>query len=235
MEARRTSPALNNPFQLQARVQGVTVEPARSSCPSVDRRRADPGDLDADQHLRSGRGHAARAARWAACRTERPTIAEGGPTRSTGRRCPRGPPAFDRRGSATRADLGADLDLYVYRRHHRGRPGRRRRLGGGGLADQPARPATYRVVVDAYAVDGPRHQHRLRLPRRRSRPAALGTLTGPGRPRCPGARRQPATITGTVTALAAPAAGGSSVGELADRHQRGRGRRPRHVAIGAVN
>ena len=35
MESRRTSPLLENPFQLQARIQGVAVQPAVVELPSV--------------------------------------------------------------------------------------------------------------------------------------------------------------------------------------------------------
>ena len=57
VESRRTSPALVNPFNLTARIQGVTVDPATVDLPSVDGRRADAGDLDGHEQLRSGDGH----------------------------------------------------------------------------------------------------------------------------------------------------------------------------------
>ena len=56
VEARRTSPALNNPFQLQRRVHGVTVDPAVVDAAERHRRRGDAGHLDPDQRLRPGRG-----------------------------------------------------------------------------------------------------------------------------------------------------------------------------------
>ena len=70
VESRRTSPALNNPFQISARIQGVTVEPAVVELPVRDGGRADAGHLDADQRLRSG--HRAGPGRPAGQRVHRP-------------------------------------------------------------------------------------------------------------------------------------------------------------------
>lgn len=110
--SRRTSPALNNPFQLTARVQGVSVEPAVVTLPSVTAGESTP-------------------VTWTVTNTF-------GPVTITGQRGPLGSSASSREtigdgqrktytvevpAGATRldvaigntGDLGADLDLTVLR------------------------------------------------------------------------------------------------------------------------
>ena len=102
VEARRTSPPLDNPFQLTAPVQGVTVDPAVVDAAERHRRHPDAGDLDRDQPVRTGHGEGSgRPAGQRATPSVRrsPTTSVAGSSRS---RCRRGPRASTSR-SATPA------------------------------------------------------------------------------------------------------------------------------------
>lgn len=227
VEARRTSPSLENPFQLQARVQGVAVEPAVVELPSVTAGTPTAvswGLTNTFGPVRvSGIGGP-----LSSVHSERPSIAQGG-SQEYQVTVPAGTTSFTARiGNTT--DLGADLDLYVF-------------LGAtqvGRSADGDSEEAvtltnpaagTYRVVVQGYAVTagGTRYDYRDSF----SSPA-LGSLAAPSTPVFL-ANGATTALTGSVTALSAPAAGRALYGDLAvttiDGAVVGHG----SVAVGAVN
>ncbi|MER7167479.1 S8 family serine peptidase [Micromonospora sp. NPDC000207] len=208
VESRRTSPALNNPFRLQARVQGVAVSPAVVDLPGVTAGTPTPVSWELTNTFGpvpvTGRGGP-----LASVHTERPTIAHGGQQEFTVE-VPAGASTFTARIGNT-ANPGADLDLSVYR--------------GSTLVGQQAdgdseeavtltnpQPGTYRVVVDGYSVDGPGTSTAYDY-RDSFSAASLGSLTAPTTPlNLPHGAN--ATLTGTVTALSTPAAGRELQGEL---------------------
>ncbi|WP_229399760.1 S8 family serine peptidase [Micromonospora okii] len=229
VEARRTSPALDNPFQLQVRVQGVTVEPAVIELPSVT-----AGTPTAvNWGLTNTFGPVAvtgQGGPLASVRAQRPTIAEG-TSQEYLVEVPAGAATFTARIGNTE-DVGADLDLSVFLGTTRvGRSAD----GDSEEAVTLTNPAagTYRVVVDGYGVNGPGTSTAYDY-RDSFSAASLGTLTSPSTPvaLANGAR---ATLTGTVTAQSAPAAGRSLYGDLAVTTTEGAVVGVGSVAIGAVN
>ncbi|RKN22080.1 serine protease [Micromonospora musae] len=209
VESRRTSPSLNNPFQLQARVQGVTVEPDVIELPTVTAGQP----TAASWTLTNAFGPVAVTGRGGALssvQAERPTIAEGAQQEYLVE-VPAGATSFTARIGNT-ANLGADLDLTVFRDD----------TAVGQSADGDSEEAvtitnplagTYRVVVDGYAVDGPGTTTAYDYRDSFSAPS-LGALTTPvtalALPQ--GAT---ATLNGTVTAQSVPGAGRQLYGELA--------------------
>ncbi|MBQ1074550.1 S8 family serine peptidase [Micromonospora sp. C31] len=229
VESRRTSPSLNNPYQLTARVQGVAVEPAVVELPAVDAGAATPVTWNLTNTFGpvsvTGQGGP-----LSSVNSERPTIVELAQQEFTVE-VPAGAARFTARiGNPSNAS--ADLDLFVYR--------------GTTLVGQQADgdseeavtvtnpvAGTYRVVVDAYAVDGAGGSTAYDY-RDSFSAAALGTLAAPSTPLTlpHGAT---ATLTGTVTALSTPAAGRELYGELAVVTTEGAIVGRGAVSIGAVN
>ena len=206
VEARRTSPSLRNPYELTAKVQGVTVNPATVELPSVTAGVATPVTWTVKNNFGPLRLTATGGALGSA-RTERPTIADGASQEYT----------VDVPAGAQRLDVAignvsdgaADLDLSVY-------------LGDtvvGQSADGDSEesvsirnPAagSYRVVVDGYAVPSGSTEYDYRdvfiSP-------ALGALTVPATVLnlASGASAQ---VTGSVVATSAPAEGRTLFGEM---------------------
>ncbi|WP_200209414.1 S8 family serine peptidase [Micromonospora coerulea] len=229
VESRRTSPTLDNPFQLQVRVQGVTVEPAVVELPSVTA--GAPTEVSWGLTNTFGPVQVTGVGGpLASVRAERPTIAEGA-VQEYLVDVPAGATTFTARIGNT-ANLGADLDLYVF-------------LGTtevGRAADGDSEEAvtlknpaagTYRVRIDGYAVDGPGTSTAYDY-RDSFSAAALGSLSAPTTPLSL-ANGATATLTGTVTALATPAAGRELYGDLAVTTTEGAVVGRGSVAIGAVN
>ncbi|WP_446212677.1 S8 family serine peptidase [Micromonospora sp. IBSANI012] len=229
VEARRTSPALNNPYQLQARVQGVKVEPAVVELPSVTA--GTPTEVTWD--LTNTFGPVAvtgQGGPLSSVHAERPTIAEGAQQEYTVT-VPAGASSFTARIGNT-ANLGADLDLSVFR------GATRVGISADGDSEEAVTltnpvAGTYRVVVDGYAVDGPGTSTAYDYRDSFSAPS-LGTLAAPTTP-LPLDNGDAATLTGTVTALSAPAAGRELYGDLAVTTTEGAVVGRGSVAIGAVN
>ncbi|MER6590971.1 S8 family serine peptidase [Micromonospora purpureochromogenes] len=229
VEARRTSPALNNPFQLQARVQGVQVEPATVALPSVTA--GTPTQVSWGLTNTFGPvSVAGQGGALSSVHAERPTIAQGAQQEYTVT-VPAGAASFTARIGNT-ADLGADLDLSVFLGATRvGRSADGDSEEAVTLTDPAA--GTYRVVVDGYAVDGPGTSTAYDYRDSFSAPT-LGTLTAPTTP-LPLQNGDTAALTGTVTALSAPAAGRELYGDLAVTTTEGAVVGRGSVAIGAVN
>ncbi|SCL27678.1 Subtilase family protein [Micromonospora nigra] len=229
VESRRTSPALNNPFQLQARVQGVAVEPAVVELPSVAAGAATPVTWS----LTNTFGPVAvtgQGGPLSSVNSERPTIVELEQQEFTVE-VPEGATSFTARvGNPSNAS--ADLDLFVYR--------------GATLVGQQADgdseeavtvtnpvAGTYRVVVDAYAVDGAGGSTAYDYRDSFSSPS-LGTLSASATPLTL-AHGATGTLTGAVTALSTPGAGRELYGELTVVTTEGAVVGRGAVSIGAVN
>ncbi|MBQ1018518.1 S8 family serine peptidase [Micromonospora sp. D93] len=230
VESRRTSPALNNPFRLQARVQGLTVEPALVELPSVEAGEPTPVSWKVTNAFGpvsvSGRSGALTGVR-----TERPTITEGGPNQEWTVEIPEGTSTFTAR-IGNPANAGADLDLFVYR----GTTEVGRAADGDSeeavtLTNPPA--GTYRVVVEPYGVDGPGTSTAYDYYDAFAS-ASLGTITAPT-VAVPLMHGESTTITGTVTAVAVPADGRQLSGELAIVTTEGAIVGRGNLTIGAVN
>ncbi|WFE33748.1 S8 family serine peptidase [Micromonospora sp. WMMD975] len=207
VEARRTSPALDNPFQLQARVQGVQVEPAVVQLPSVTAGTPTPVSWKLTNTFGpvqvTGVGGP-----LASVRAERPTITEG-TTQEYTVDIPAGTTSFSARIGNT-SDLGADLDLFVFRGA----------TEVGRSADGDSEEAvtltnpvagTYRVVIDGYAVaaGGTAYDYRDSFAS-----PALGSLAAPNTPLSL-ANGATATLTGSVTALSTSSTGRELYGDMA--------------------
>lgn len=207
VEARRTSPALDNPFTLQARVQGVKVEPAVVQLPSVTAGTPAPVSWNLTNTFGpvqvTGVGGP-----LSSVRAERPTITVG-TTQEYTVDIPAGTTSFSARIGNT-SDLGADLDLFVFRGA----------TEVGRSADGDSEEAvtllnpvagTYRVVVDGYAVaaGGTAYDYRDSFAS-----PALGSLSAPNTPLSL-ANGATATLTGSVTALSTPSAGRELYGDMA--------------------
>ncbi|MEV0156201.1 S8 family serine peptidase [Micromonospora sp. NPDC050686] len=229
VEARRTSPSLDNPYQLQARVQGVKVEPAVVELPAVTAGKPTQVSWSLTNTFGpvsvSGVGGP-----LSSVRAERPTITEG-TTQEFTVDVPAGVSSFTAR-IGNPANPSTDLDLYVF-------------LGAtrvGYQADgdseeavtllNPA-PGSYRVVVDGYAVDGAGGSTAYDY-RDSFASAALGSVSAPATT-LPLPNGATATLTGTVTALATPAAGRELYGDLAVTTTEGAVVGRGSVSIGAVN
>ena len=227
VEARRTSPSLRNPYELTAKVQGVTVNPATVELPSVTTGVATPVTWTVKNTFGPVRLTATGGALGSA-RSERPTIANGASQEYTVD-VPAGAQRLDV-AIGNVSDAAADLDLSVY-------------LGDdvvGQSADGDSEesvsirnPAagTYTVVVDGYAVPAGSTQYDYQdvfiSP-------ALGALTVPATVLnlAAGASAQ---VTGSVVATAAPAEGRTLFGEMTLTTDEGAVVGRGTVSIGAVS
>ncbi|QOC93650.1 S8 family serine peptidase [Micromonospora craniellae] len=229
VESRRTSPALNNPYQLQARVQGITVEPAVVELPAVTAGVPTPVTWS----LKNAFGPVSvtgQGGPLSSVHTERPTIVELAQQEFTVE-VPAGATSFTARiGNPSNAS--ADLDLFIYR--------------GTTLVGQQADgdseeavtltnpvAGTYRVVVDAYAVDGAGGSTAYDYRDSFSSPS-LGTLSASGGTLTLN-NGATGSLSGSVTAQSAPPAGRALYGELAVVTTEGAVVGRGAVSVGAVN
>jgi subtilisin family serine protease len=227
VESRRTSPSLRNPFELTAKIQGVTVEPATIELPSVKAGTPTPVTWTVENNFGPLKLNALGGALGSQI-VERPTIADGASQEYTVE-VPAGAERLDV-AIGNVSDGGADLDLSVY-------------LGDtlvGQSADgdseesvsipNPAAGA-YTVVVDGYAVPTGSteydYQDVFLSP-------ALGTMTVPSTVLSL-ANGATATVTGSVTAVSAPAAGRTLFGAMTLVTDEGAVVGRGSVSIGAVN
>ncbi|WP_189333138.1 S8 family serine peptidase [Actinoplanes ianthinogenes] len=206
VESRRTSPVLNNPFRLTARVQGVTVEPETVQLPSITAGQAAPVSWTVTNRF-GPVTVVPQGGPLGSSASSRPTIANGA-SQQYQVAVPAGADRLDVSiGNAS--DPGADLDLKVL-------------LNGAVVASQAdgdseeavsiAKPAagTYTVVVDGYAVpSGSTAYDYLDV----YYSGSLGSLTVPANPVTLGAG-QSATVTGSITATAAPQNGRKLFGRM---------------------
>ncbi|GAB3815969.1 S8 family serine peptidase [Micromonospora zhanjiangensis] len=227
VESRRTSPALENPFQLTARVQGVAVQPAVVELPAVT----------AGQPT---------AVSWKLTNTFGPVTVTGKggalgssassrPTISTGQKhtyqvtVPAGASRLDVSIGKT-SDPSADLDLFV--RKDGAEVGR----SADGDSEEavsltnPA-PGVYDIEVDGYSVPAGSTQYDYRDV---FYSASLGSISVPAAA-VTLVNGATATITGSVTAQSAPAAGRQLFGEMVVVTDEGAVVGRGNVAIGTVN
>ncbi|MFU8870641.1 S8 family serine peptidase [Micromonospora sp. SL4-19] len=229
VEARRTSPTLDNPFQLQARVQGVKVAPAVVELPAVTA--GTPTDVSWGLTNTFGPVEVTGVGGpLSSVHADRPTITEGTSQEYTVE-VPAGAKSFTVR-IGNPANQGADLDLYVFR----GATQVGRSAGGSSeeaVTITNPTAGTYRVVVDGYAVDGAGGSTAYDY-RDAFASTSLGTVSAPATSLTL-ANGATATLTGTVTALAAPVAGRQLYGDLAVTTTEGAVVGRGSVNIGTVN
>ena len=206
VESRRTSPVLGNPFQLSARMQGVTVAPAVAELPSVTAGVPSPVTWTLTNAFGPVVVHG-QGGPLGSSFSARPSIATG-ESHTYQVVVPAGASRLDVTIGNT-SDPAADLDLYVF-------------LGGvrvGRSADGDseesvslANPAagTYTVQVDGYAVPAGTTQYDYRdvfySP-------ALGSISVSDTTLAL-AHGASGTVTGSVTVQATPAAGRQLFGEM---------------------
>ena len=227
VEARRTSPVLNNPFQIRTEILGVTVSPAVVTLPSVTAGTGTPVTWTVTNNFGpvavKGQGGPLGSAN-----AQRPTIADGASQQYTVV-VPAGATRLDVAINNT-SDPGADLDLFVY--NAAGAVVGQSADGDSNESVSLANPAagTYTVVIDGYSVPAGTTQYDYRdvfySP-------ALGTLSAPSA-LVNLVNGQSTTISGTVTAVSAPSAGRQLFGELVVVSDQGAVLGRGSVIIGAV-
>ncbi|MET8908871.1 S8 family serine peptidase [Micromonospora sp. NPDC004551] len=227
VESRRTSPLLENPFTLSAAVQGVKVDPATVELPSVTPGQATPVTWNLTNAFGpvtvTGKGGPLGSAA-----VSRPTIADG--ERQTYQvTVPAGATRLDV-AINNPSDPKADLDLTLQRN------GVRVASSADGDSDESVsvtNPAagTYDVIIDGYSVPAGTTSYDYRDVFYAS---ALGTLDAAATTATLGTGAT-ASLTGSVTAQSAPAAGRRLFGELLVVTDQGAVVGRGNVSIGTVN
>jgi subtilisin family serine protease len=227
VESRRTSPALSNPFELTAKIQGVTVSPETVTLPSVAAGAATPVSWTVTNKYGpltiSGQGGPLGSAA-----SKRPTIADG-ETQEYTVDVPAGAGRLDV-SIGNVSDAAADLDLTVLLN---GKQVGQSADGDSEEAVSLPNPAagTYTIVVDGYAVpSGSTAYDYLDV----YYSSSLGTVAVPATPMTL-ANGASTTIAGSVTAAPAPPAGRSLFGQMAVVTDEGAVVGRGSVLIGQVN
>ncbi|WP_319463811.1 S8 family serine peptidase [Micromonospora sp. RTP1Z1] len=227
VESRRTSPLLENPFTLSATVQGVKVDPATVELPSVTAGQATPVTWNLTNAFGpvtvTGKGGPLGSAA-----VSRPTIADG-EQQTYHVTVPAGATRLDV-AINNPSDPKADLDLVVQRN------GVKVASSADGDSDESvsiANPAagTYDVIIDGYSVPAGTTAYDYRdvfyasaLGSLDAAPTTATLANGAG-----------ASLTGSVTAQSAPAAGRRLFGELLVVTDQGAVVGRGNVSIGTVN
>ncbi len=206
VESRRTSGQLTNPFSLTAKVQGVVIEPAVLNVPSLPAGEASPVSWT----VRNAYGPVVvtgQGGSLGSSAASRPSVAANASNTYTVT-VPAGAERLDVAIGNT-ADLGADLDLYVLLN---GKEVGRSADGDSEESVSLAKPApgTYTVRVDGYLV--PKGTTEFDYRDVIFSPTFGSVTADPAQVTL--ATAASATITGTVTANAAPPAGRSLFGQL---------------------
>jgi subtilisin family serine protease len=207
VEARRTTPFLTNPFTLTAAAQGVTVDPATQTLASVKQGQATPVSWTVTNAF-GAVTLTPQGGPLGSSVAGRKSIATGESQEFTVT-VPAGATRLDA-SIGNPSDVGADLDLYLY--NAAGTLVAQQADGDAeeavSLANPPA--GTYTVVVDGYEIPSGTTEYDYRdvffSP-------ALGSLTVPGTA-VSLARGASTTVTGQLTANAAPATGRQLFGEM---------------------
>ena len=206
VESRRTSPSLNNPFRLTAKIQGVTVAPETVTLPSVKVGEATPVTWT----VRNNFGPltvSAQGGPLGSANRQRPTIADGQSQEYT-IEVPDGAQRLDV-SIGNPSDVASDLDLTVYKGDVQVA---QQADGDAEEAVSIADPAagTYTVVVDGYAIpSGSTAYDYLDV----YYSPALGGITAPAGA-VPLAGGGQISITGTITAASVPPSGRNLFGEV---------------------
>ncbi|MFI6760172.1 S8 family serine peptidase [Micromonospora sp. NPDC050417] len=207
VESRRTSPLLENPFTLQARVQGVAVNPSGVELPSVTAGQPTPVTWSLSNTYGpvtvTGQGGSLGSSA-----SERRTIAHHD-VQTFDVTVPAGATRFDIVIGNT-ADAGADLDLFVFRN---GAEVGRSADGDSEEAVSLVNPAAgvYTVEIDGYDVPAGTTAYDYRDV---FYSAALGNISTPGAWVTLPKNGSTGSTTGAVTVLSAPPAGRQLFGEL---------------------
>jgi len=226
VESRRTSPVLRNPFQLTARVQGVTVEPPVIELPAVET--GESSDLG--WVVENGFGPvrvSGQGGSLGSADSQRPTIADG-EVQTFQVTVPAGATRLQVAIGDT-SDLGADLDLLVFR------DGALVAFDADGDSEESVTindptPGVYDIEVDGYAVPAGTTEYDYRDV---FYSTGLGTVSvssaivelGSG---------ASASLSGTVTVESAPAEGRELFGEMTVVTEEGAVVGRGGVAIGTV-
>jgi hypothetical protein len=227
VESRRTSPTLNNPYQLTARAQGVTVEPPVIELPTVTAGQPNPVSWKVTNQF-GPINVSAQGGPLGSASTQRPTIANH-EVQTFEVAVPAGATRLDVR-IGNPSDPGADLDLFVFR------DGVRVAFDADGDSEEsvsiPNPPAgTYTIEIDGFAVPAGSTAYDYRdvffAP-------ALGSIAVPSTV-VPLANGASTTVSGTVTALTAPVGGRSFLGEALIVTDEGAVVGRAGVAIGSVS
>jgi hypothetical protein len=226
VESRRTSPALDNPYSLTARVQGVAVEPPVIELPAVTAGEPNPVSWKITNQFGPINASALGGSLGSAS-VQRPTIADG-ESQTFEVEVPEGATRLDVK-IGNPSDPGADLDLFVLR--------------DGTLVDQdadgdseesvsiPNPSGTYTIRVDGFAVPAGSTAYDYRDV---FFAAALGTISVPATV-VPLANGASTTVSGTVTVNSVPAGGRSLFGEAVIVTDEGAVVGRAGVAIGSVS
>ncbi|WP_392543638.1 S8 family serine peptidase [Oryzobacter telluris] len=207
VEARRTTPTLDNAYQLKAAVQGVTVDPASQTLPSVKANVPSPVSWTVTNDF-GAVSVTPKGGNLGSALSERKTIADHD-VQDFEVTVPAGAEKFTATIGGT-SDLGADLDLYVF--NSAGVEVGRSADGDSEESVTINAPAagTYTVEVDGYAVPSGSTQYDYLDVFFSS---ALGEVTVPSASvdLAPGAST---VVNGSVTAKTAPEAGRQLFGEM---------------------
>jgi subtilisin family serine protease len=113
VEARRTSPQLDNPYKLDVTVLGAAFDPAVQTVPEAKVGTPAPVSWNVTNNFAAISGGSLKGGPLGSAYTAKPTIAEGD-AQTTTLVLPAGATRLDVSIGST-SDTGADLDLYVYR------------------------------------------------------------------------------------------------------------------------
>ncbi|GAA4601931.1 hypothetical protein BJY16_004071 [Actinoplanes octamycinicus] len=207
VESRRTSPLLSNPFALTAKVQGVTVEPATVTLPSVQVGTATPATWTVANRF-GPITITPQGGPLGSSLTQRPTIEQGGVQDYTVV-VPEGAARLEV-AIGNPADPAADLDLFVYDQNgvEKGRSADGDSEEAVSIAS-PA-PGTYTVEIQGYSVPAGSTAYDYRDT---YYSPALGTVSAPNTPVALAVGAS-ASITGSVTVAAVPPAGRHLSGQV---------------------
>nr|WP_173042862.1 S8 family serine peptidase [Phytohabitans flavus] len=227
VESRRTSPTLNNPYSLTARVQGVKVEPQVIELPSVVAGQANPVSWTVTNQF-GPINVTAQGGSLGSASVQRPTIADG-EVQTFDVEVPAGATRLEAK-IGNPSDPGADLDLFVIRN------GAIVAFAADGDSEEavsianPA-PGTYTIEIDGFAVPAGSTAYDYRDV---FFAASLGTIAVPSTvgPLASGAS---ITVSGTVTANSVPTGGRSLFGEAVLSTDEGAVVGRAGVAIGSVS
>jgi hypothetical protein len=149
IESRRSSPLLDNPYQLTATALGVTFDPAVKTIDQATVGTAAPVSWKVTNGFAPITGGKLQGGALGSAATSRPTIADGA-TNTTEVTVPAGATRLDVAIGST-SDTGADLDLYVYLNGTEvGRSADGDSEESVSIADPAA--GTYTVSVEGYSV-----------------------------------------------------------------------------------
>lgn len=227
VEARRTSPFLDNPFRLTAAAQGVVVDPETQTLPSVTAGEPTPVSWKVTNTF-GAVTVTPKGGSLGSSSSDRKTIANGA-VQTFDVVVPAGAERLDVAIGNT-SDLGADLDLYVY-----DEDGNEVGSSADGDSEESTsipnpEAGTYTVEVDGYAVPAGTTQYDYLDVFFAS---GLGSLDVPSTSITLPAGGS-ATVTGSVTAEEAPAEGRKLFGEMNVVSSEGAVLGTGSVVIGAV-